>query len=142
MKAAPKGIDPVVSGHVHLFELLSFDHDPPPALVAGQGGHRPGQSDRSVPEWSSVRPRHGRRRHKRTPVWIYDTDSRGGRLESRAKGSSRPHAGGLRHSWPRDVVPANRALKVPDTNVCATAKTQARCLCYGGHIMNWNERYS
>jgi hypothetical protein len=38
MKAAPKGIDLVVSGHVHLFELLSFDHDLPPALVAGQGG--------------------------------------------------------------------------------------------------------
>jgi hypothetical protein len=38
MKGAPKGIDLVVSGHVHLFELLSFDHDLPPALVAGQGG--------------------------------------------------------------------------------------------------------
>ncbi len=37
-KADPKGIDLVVSGHVHLFELLSFDHDLPPALVAGQGG--------------------------------------------------------------------------------------------------------
>jgi len=38
MKGAPSGIDLVVSGHVHLFELLSFDHDLPPALVAGQGG--------------------------------------------------------------------------------------------------------
>ena len=37
-KADPKGIDLVLSGHVHLFELLSFDHDLPPALVAGQGG--------------------------------------------------------------------------------------------------------
>ena len=37
-KAAPKGIDLVVSGHVHLFELLSFDHDVPPALVIGEGG--------------------------------------------------------------------------------------------------------
>jgi hypothetical protein len=38
MRGAPKGIDLIVSGHVHLFELLSFDHDLPPALVAGQGG--------------------------------------------------------------------------------------------------------
>ena len=38
MKGAPKGIDLIVSGHVHLFELLSFDHALPPALVAGQGG--------------------------------------------------------------------------------------------------------
>lgn len=37
-KADPKGIDLVVSGHVHLFELLSFDHDLPPTLVAGHGG--------------------------------------------------------------------------------------------------------
>jgi len=37
-QADPKGIDLVVSGHVHLFELLSFDHGLPPALVAGVGG--------------------------------------------------------------------------------------------------------
>jgi hypothetical protein len=38
LKAAPQAIDLVVSGHVHLFELLSFDKDLPPALIAGQGG--------------------------------------------------------------------------------------------------------
>lgn len=37
-KARPQGVDLIVSGHVHLFELLSFDGDVPPALVAGQGG--------------------------------------------------------------------------------------------------------
>jgi len=38
LKARPAGIDLVVSGHVHLFELLSFDGDLPPALVVGDGG--------------------------------------------------------------------------------------------------------
>ena len=37
-KADPLGIDLVISGHVHLFELLSFDHGLPPALVTGHGG--------------------------------------------------------------------------------------------------------
>jgi hypothetical protein len=37
-KSPPKGIDLLVSGHVHLFELLSFDHQVPPQLVSGQGG--------------------------------------------------------------------------------------------------------
>ena len=34
----PEGIDMVLSGHVHLFELLSFDHGRPTQLVAGTGG--------------------------------------------------------------------------------------------------------
>lgn len=38
LKARPAGIDLVVSGHVHLFELLSFDGGLPPALVVGDGG--------------------------------------------------------------------------------------------------------
>jgi hypothetical protein len=33
-----KGISMVLSGHVHLFELLSFDHGRPTQLVAGTGG--------------------------------------------------------------------------------------------------------
>ncbi len=33
-----KGIDLIVSGHTHLFELLSFDQGRPPQLVAGDGG--------------------------------------------------------------------------------------------------------
>jgi hypothetical protein len=33
-----KGIDLIVSGHTHLFELLSFDHGRPTQLVAGDGG--------------------------------------------------------------------------------------------------------
>jgi hypothetical protein len=37
-RAAPKGISLVLSGHVHLFELLSFDCDRPVQLVAGDGG--------------------------------------------------------------------------------------------------------
>ncbi len=37
-KASPHGIDLLVSGHVHLFELLGFDHGLPPQLVAGDGG--------------------------------------------------------------------------------------------------------
>jgi predicted phosphodiesterase len=37
-KTPPSGIDMVVSGHTHLFELLSFDHGRPPQLVAGDAG--------------------------------------------------------------------------------------------------------
>ena len=37
-KAAPKGIDLVLSGHTHLFEVISFDHGRPPQIVAGDGG--------------------------------------------------------------------------------------------------------
>jgi hypothetical protein len=37
-KAPVRGIDLIVSGHTHLFELLSFDHDRPTQLVAGDGG--------------------------------------------------------------------------------------------------------
>jgi len=36
-KAAPQGIKLIVSGHTHLFELLSFDQNHPPQLVAGDG---------------------------------------------------------------------------------------------------------
>ena len=38
------GIDLVVSGHTHLFELLSFDHGRPTQLVAGDGGTEMGNS--------------------------------------------------------------------------------------------------
>jgi hypothetical protein len=42
-RAAPKGIDLVLSGHIHLFELLSFDagsgkNQRPVQIVAGDGG--------------------------------------------------------------------------------------------------------
>ena len=37
-RASPKGIDLVLSGHVHLFELFSYDHGRPTQLVAGDGG--------------------------------------------------------------------------------------------------------
>jgi hypothetical protein len=37
-RASPKGIDLILSGHVHLFELLSYDHGRPTQLVAGDGG--------------------------------------------------------------------------------------------------------
>jgi len=37
-RASPQRIDLVLSGHVHLFELLSFDHGRPTQLVAGDGG--------------------------------------------------------------------------------------------------------
>ncbi len=37
-KARLNGIDLLLGGHVHLFELLSFDIYLPPQLVAGQGG--------------------------------------------------------------------------------------------------------
>ena len=37
-RAAPKGIELVVSGHYHLFELLGFDQNRPPQLIAGDGG--------------------------------------------------------------------------------------------------------
>jgi hypothetical protein len=36
--ASPKGIDLILSGHVHLFELFSYDHGRPTQLVAGDGG--------------------------------------------------------------------------------------------------------
>jgi hypothetical protein len=37
-RASPKGIDLILSGHIHLFELLSYDHGRPTQLVAGDGG--------------------------------------------------------------------------------------------------------
>ena len=37
-KAKPKGIQLVLSGHTHLFEILSFEHGRPPQIVAGDGG--------------------------------------------------------------------------------------------------------
>jgi hypothetical protein len=37
-KSPPHGISLVVSGHIHLFELLNFDHGRPSQLVAGDGG--------------------------------------------------------------------------------------------------------
>jgi hypothetical protein len=37
-RASPQGIDLIVSGHIHLFELLSFDHNHPPQLIAGDAG--------------------------------------------------------------------------------------------------------
>jgi hypothetical protein len=37
-KAAPQGIDVVVSGHTHLFELLSYGSSRPLQIVAGDGG--------------------------------------------------------------------------------------------------------
>jgi hypothetical protein len=37
-KANPHGIDLVLSGHTHLFEILSFGHSRPPQIVAGDGG--------------------------------------------------------------------------------------------------------
>ena len=37
-KAQPHGINLVVSGHVHMFALLSFNGDRPPQLVAGDSG--------------------------------------------------------------------------------------------------------
>jgi hypothetical protein len=36
-QASPQGIKLIVSGHTHLFELLSFDRNHPPQLVAGDG---------------------------------------------------------------------------------------------------------
>jgi hypothetical protein len=37
-RAKPRGITMVLSGHVHLFELLGFDNGRPPQVVAGDGG--------------------------------------------------------------------------------------------------------
>lgn len=37
-KASPKGIDLILSGHTHLFEIIGFDHGRPPQIVAGDGG--------------------------------------------------------------------------------------------------------
>jgi hypothetical protein len=37
-KTPVKGIDLIVSGHTHLFELLTFDQGRPTQLVAGDGG--------------------------------------------------------------------------------------------------------
>lgn len=37
-KATPKGIDMILSGHTHVFELLSFGGKRPVQLVAGDGG--------------------------------------------------------------------------------------------------------
>jgi hypothetical protein len=48
-KAAPKGYDLILSGHVHLFEYVSVDHGRPPQLVAGDGG-----TEMSVPFQKSV----------------------------------------------------------------------------------------
>jgi len=38
IRAAPKGITLILSGHVHLFEIVVLDHARPPQLVAGGGG--------------------------------------------------------------------------------------------------------
>lgn len=38
----PAGIDFILSGHIHLFELLTFDQARPPQLVAGDGGTQMG----------------------------------------------------------------------------------------------------
>jgi hypothetical protein len=37
-RASPKGISLILSGHVHLFELMVLDHGHPPQVVAGGGG--------------------------------------------------------------------------------------------------------
>jgi hypothetical protein len=37
-KAKPKGIQLILSGHTHLFEVLSFEHGRPPQIVAGDAG--------------------------------------------------------------------------------------------------------
>ena len=37
-KAKPRGIQLILSGHTHLFEILSFEHGRPPQIVAGDGG--------------------------------------------------------------------------------------------------------
>jgi predicted phosphodiesterase len=37
-RAAPSGFDLVVSGHVHLFQVLNFDGTRPPQIVAGNSG--------------------------------------------------------------------------------------------------------
>jgi hypothetical protein len=37
-KASPKGIELILSGHTHLFEVLSFDQKWPPQVVVGDGG--------------------------------------------------------------------------------------------------------
>jgi hypothetical protein len=37
-RAAPKGINLILSGHVHLFELILYDNQRPTQLVAGGGG--------------------------------------------------------------------------------------------------------
>ena len=37
-RAAPRGINLVLSGHVHLFEVMSFDRTRPTQLVTGDGG--------------------------------------------------------------------------------------------------------
>lgn len=37
-RAAPKGINLILSGHIHLFELIVLDHARPPQIVAGGGG--------------------------------------------------------------------------------------------------------
>jgi hypothetical protein len=38
----PAGIDFILAGHIHLFELLTFDQGRPPELVAGMGGTQMG----------------------------------------------------------------------------------------------------
>jgi hypothetical protein len=37
-KAAPRGISMILSGHIHLFEFVSVDHDHPAQIVVGIGG--------------------------------------------------------------------------------------------------------
>jgi len=37
-KAAPRGYSMILSGHIHLFEFVSVDHDHPPQIVVGVGG--------------------------------------------------------------------------------------------------------
>jgi predicted phosphodiesterase len=40
----PAGIDFILSGHIHLFELLTFDQARPPQLIAGDGGTQMGMA--------------------------------------------------------------------------------------------------
>lgn len=55
-RSSPGGIRLILSGHVHLFEFLTFDNGWPPQLVAGEGG-----TDLGMPIETSVdgRPVHG-----------------------------------------------------------------------------------
>ena len=43
-RAAPKGINLILSSHIHLFELIVVDHQRPPQIVAGRG-HESSDSD-------------------------------------------------------------------------------------------------
>lgn len=49
-RAKPQGISLVLSGHIHLFEYVTMDHDRPIQLVAGDGG-----TDLAVPIETSLK---------------------------------------------------------------------------------------